>query len=112
MRTFCRHGFRLFGESDRDRCLRIRALELIEEKDNERIGGQNDFRKALEDVESRAQKDGDEKTRKRDGREGKGEVLDLDLIKTDPDKLYPIIYYALKGTLKEWEAFMDDRPGG
>lgn len=105
---------RLFGESDRDRGLRIRALELIEEKDNERIGGQNDFRKALEDVESR-QKDVDPKTRKRDGREGKdgvGEVLDLDLVKTDPDKLYPIIYYALKGTLKEWEAFMDDRPGG
>lgn len=103
---------RLFGESDRDRGLRIRALELIEEKDNERIGGQNDFRKALEDVESR-QKDVDPKTRKRDGREGKdgvGEVLDLDLVKTDPDKLYPIIYYALKGTLKEWEAFMDDRP--
>ena len=39
------------------------------------------------------------------------EILDLELIKTDPDKLYPIIYYALKRALKEWEQWMDDRPG-
>lgn len=38
-------------------------------------------------------------------------VLDLGLIKTDPDKLYPIIYYALKRTLKEWGEAMDERPG-
>lgn len=105
---------RLFGESDRDRRLRLRALELIEEKEHERHGGQNDFKKALEDVEIRAQKEEDEKSRKKEGREGKDsgvEVLDLELVKTDPDKLYPIIYYALKRTLKEWEEFMDDRPG-
>lgn len=40
------------------------------------------------------------------------EVLDLDLVKTDPEKLYPIIYYAMKRALKEWEQWMDDRPGG
>ena len=105
---------RLFGESDRDRRLRLRALELIEEKEHERHGGQNDFKKALEDVENRAQKEMAEKARKREGREGKDngvEVLDLDLVKTDSDKLYPIIYYALKRTLKEWEEYMDDRPG-
>ncbi|THG99731.1 hypothetical protein EW026_g2657 [Hermanssonia centrifuga] len=104
---------RLFGESDRDRRLRLRALELIEEKEHERHGGQNDFKKALEDVESRAQKEGDDKGRKRGGKEGKEgsvELLDLDLVKADPDKLYPIIYYALKRTLKEWEEWMDDRP--
>ena len=38
-------------------------------------------------------------------------VLDLGLIKSDPDKLYPLIYYALKRTLKEWEESMDERPG-
>lgn len=107
---------RLFGEADKDRRLRLRALELIEEKGHERHGGQNDFKKALEDVESRAQKEMDlEKARKKEGRESKdtsgAEVLDLTLVKSDPDKLYPIIYYALKRTLKEWEEWMDDRPG-
>lgn len=38
-------------------------------------------------------------------------VLDLGLVKSDPDKLYPIIYYALKRTLKEWGEAMDERPG-
>ncbi|KAI0084101.1 pre-mRNA splicing factor [Irpex rosettiformis] len=104
---------RLFSESDRDRRLRLRALELIEEKEHERQGGQNDFRKALEDVETRAQKDINESAKQKEGRESKdvgGEVLDLDLVKTDPNKLYPIIYYALKRTLKEWGEWMDDRP--
>lgn len=94
--------------------MRLRALELIEEKEHERHGGQNDFKKALEDVEIRAQKEMAEKARKKGGREGKDngvETLDLNLVKTEPDKLYPIIYYALKRTLKEWEEFMDDRPG-
>lgn len=108
---------RLFGESDKDRRLRLRALELIEEKDHERHGGQNDFKKALEDVENvgrllgdkRAQEEA-KKGKKRDGADTP-EVLDLELVKTDPDKLYPIIYYALKRTLKEWEEWMDERPG-
>lgn len=107
---------RLFGESDKDRRLRLRALELIEEKDSERHGGQNDFKKALEDVESRAGAE-IEKSRRKEDKEGKeskapggAEILDLDLVKTDPDRLYPIIYWALKRTLKEWEQWMDDRP--
>lgn len=109
---------RLFGETDKERRLRLRALELIEEKDHERQGGQNDFKKALEDVENieRQLKDRHEserdKSRKRDGELSLGsEILDLDLIKSDPDKLYPIIYYALKRALKEWEQWMDERPG-
>ena len=107
---------RLFGESDKDRRLRLRALELIEEKEHDRHGGQNDFKKALEDVESRAHKDTEvDKSRKKEGRDGKdasgSEVLDLNLVKSDPDKLYPIIYYALKRALKDWEEWMDDRPG-
>lgn len=103
---------RLFAESDKDRRLRLRALELIEEKGHDRQGGQNDFKKALEDVENveREMKSKNSKGKKKDEELATG-VLDLGLIKTDPDKLYPIIYYSLKRTLKEWEEAMDERPG-
>ncbi|KAI0350064.1 pre-mRNA splicing factor [Trametes cingulata] len=111
---------RLFGESDKERRLRLRALELIEEKDHERHGGQNDFKKALEDVENVERQMKDRQVQDDSARDkGKkketdaslvSEILDLELIKTDPDKLYPIIYYALKRALKEWEQWMDDRP--
>ncbi|TFK40070.1 Prp18 domain-containing protein [Crucibulum laeve] len=103
---------RLFGESDKDRRLRLRALELIEEKGHERQGGQNDFKKALEDVESveRELKNKNNKGKKKDDSDAATAVMDLNLVKTDPDKLYPLIYYALKRTLKEWEEAMDERP--
>jgi pre-mRNA-splicing factor 18 len=106
--------------------LRLRALELIEEKGHERVGGQNDFRKALEDVESAerlmrdrnansstADEGGSSKGKKKDdSASGDGEiaVLDLALIKTDPDKLYPVIYYSLKRVLKEWGESLGERP--
>ncbi|KAG7089680.1 hypothetical protein E1B28_011337 [Marasmius oreades] len=105
---------RLFGESDRDRRLRLRALELIEGKGHDRQAGQNDFKKALEDVENveRELKNKNSKGKKKEDSDqsGSGGVLDLDLMKTDPDKLYPIIYYALKRVLKDWEEYMDERP--
>ncbi|KAI0293825.1 Prp18 domain-containing protein [Russula brevipes] len=114
---------RLFGESDKDRRLRLRALELIEEKGHERVGGQNDFRKALEDVESAERLMRDRNANSTASEEGKGKkkddsasgdgeiaVLDMALIKTDPDKLYPVIYYALKRGLKEWGESMAERP--
>ncbi|KXN85868.1 Pre-mRNA-splicing factor 18 [Leucoagaricus sp. SymC.cos] len=103
---------RLFGESDKDRRLRLRALELIEERDHERQGGHNDFKKALEDVEN-VEKELQSKNGKGKKKEGEAidvGVLDLDLVKTDPDKLYPLIYYALKKVLKEWEEAMGERP--
>ena len=54
----------------------------------------------------------DKSGKKKDGEASLGsDILDLDLVKSDPDKLYPIIYYALKRALKEWEQWMDDRPG-
>ena len=108
---------RLFGESDRERRLRLRALELIEERDQERQGGQNDFKKALEDVENveklmNKNVDGSSSAGKRkDETKDSVDILDLDLLKTDPQKVYPIIYYALKRRLKEWEEWMDQRPG-
>lgn len=105
---------RLFGETDKERRLRLRALELIEEKGHDRQGGQNDFKKALEDVENVERELKNKNKGKKSGfdaNESQTAVLDLDLIKTDPDKLYPIIYHALKRTLKEWEEAMDERPG-
>ena len=105
---------RLFAESDKERRLRLRALELIEEKGGERLGGQNDFKKALEDVENverELQNKNNKGKRKGEAEQASNGVLDLGLIKSDPDKLYPLIYYALKRTLKEWEEAMDERPG-
>jgi pre-mRNA-splicing factor 18 len=104
----------LFGELDKDRRLRLRALELIEEKGHDRQGGQNDFKKALEDVENseRELRNKTSKGKKKEENDpNANSVLDLNLIKTDPDKLYPLIYYALKRTLKDWEEAMDERPG-
>lgn len=103
---------RLFGESDKDRRLRLRALELIEEKGHDRQGGQNDFRKALEEVESRERElNASEGAQKGKKKEAAGvEILDLELLKTDKSKLYPIIYHALKRILKEWQEAMDERP--
>ncbi|KAJ7178633.1 Prp18 domain-containing protein [Mycena crocata] len=104
---------RLFAESDKDRRLRLRALELIEEKSHDLRGGQNDFKKALEDVENveREMKNKATKGKKRnDAEQAANSVLDLGLIKSDPDKLYPIIYFALKRTLREWGEAMDERP--
>lgn len=68
----------------------------------------------MEDVENneRELKNKNTKGKKRDEADpGANGVLDLALIKTDPDKLYPLIYYALKRTLKEWGEAMDERPG-
>ncbi|XP_006459145.1 hypothetical protein AGABI2DRAFT_191197, partial [Agaricus bisporus var. bisporus H97] len=103
---------RLFGESDKDRRLRLRALELIEERSSEHQGGHNDFKKALEDVESveKELQSKNGKGKKKEGESVNVGALDLNLVKTDPDKLYPLIYYALKKVLKEWEEAMDDRP--
>ncbi|KZS92357.1 Prp18-domain-containing protein [Sistotremastrum niveocremeum HHB9708] len=106
---------RLFGETDKDRRLRLRALELIEEKGNEKAhGGQNDFKKALEDVEQREdqarQQDTQTKGKKKEDADQPVGPIDLDLIKTDPDKLYPLIYYSLRRTVKEWEEWMNERP--
>lgn len=137
---------RLFGESDKERRLRLRALELIEEKGGGSLG-QNDFRNALQSAESKTAlellekrdavskglTDADSKQAKNSGtkddddeeavtdtaggsakkeREGVGmdSLLDLNLIKTDIDRVYPIIYYTLKGLLQEWADSLAARP--
>lgn len=108
---------RLFGETDKDRRLRLRALELIEERGADKVTGQNDFRKALEDVEEEDRRKLERGHQQADMSKGKGKdkeintQVDLALLKTDPDKLYPILYHALKKTLADWAEWMDARPG-
>lgn len=133
---------RLFGESDKDRRLRLRALELIEERTD---GQQNDFRKALEGMDkgldleelqrrsntasnpaiaklkatdSREPSAGagsdtepDEVAKDEGNDDQKHAQVDLALVKTDPRKVYPQIYYGIKRMLKEWEQAMQERPG-
>lgn len=125
---------RLFGESDKERRLRLRSLELIEQR-GEKMG-QNDFMKALRGAESSAlsndlfdqrspqstAKSTLEKTKEssstsmpkevEEQREGVGmnTVLDLNLIKKDINKVYPIIYYTIKGLLRDWEISLAERP--
>ncbi len=109
---------RLFGETDKDRRLRLRALELLQERGaSSGVGNQYDWKKALEDMETTMEaREVAKKAREahlghlghgHGGMEGKREmtqaereandgILDLALIKTDPNRLYPLIYYALK----------------
>lgn len=127
---------RLFGESDKDRRLRLRALELIEQKGE--FMGQNDFLRAMKGAENSmlnrdlAAPEGDfvgksgsqrevdagkvDKTSVSSSgasREGVGmdSLLDLSLIKRDINKVYPIIYYTLKGLVRDWEQTLAERPG-
>lgn len=156
---------RIFGESDKERRLRLRALELIEEKGGRSLG-QNDFRNALQSAESatalellekrnaasqgrverakleqseqdaataaaigdaeKVRADADQaqgtssdaqgagvgESSKASFRQGVGmsSVLDLNLIKTDIDRVYPMIYYTLKGLLEEWAESLASRP--
>ena len=132
---------RLFGESDKDRRLRLRALELIEERSE---GQQrNDFMRALEgadkdldlaELQSRTSAIANPavaRVKGTDSREGstgpasekddadddnvadgaKHAKVDMSLVKTNPRKLYPQIYHGIKRMLKEWEQAMHERPG-
>ncbi|PWN30486.1 Prp18-domain-containing protein [Jaminaea rosea] len=134
---------RLFGETDKETRLRLRALELIEER-GEKFG-QNDFMRALAGAESgltleqmekekmansgkqkaadgkeqgaregsKAEGAAEEDEKKASRRTGPGigmdSLLDLDLIRKDMAKVYPIIYYTLKGLLEDWEKSLADR---
>jgi pre-mRNA-splicing factor 18 len=146
---------RLFGEEDKERRLRLRALELMEKTSGSSSQGFNDFHKLVKDMEmnqeareeekrakmfhklaqeresgSSTSVDDSKREREEQRRKVADQVLDLKLIKDDPPKLYPIIYYALKvglvvlarrekgagrliyqGVLKEWEEWMEARPG-
>ncbi|KAL7417268.1 Prp18 domain-containing protein [Mrakia frigida] len=100
----------------------------MEERGGAANPGLNDFKKALEEMELGMNEKEEVRKAKKGGAAGgegaaagkggdglgmgmgEGGVLDLGLIKSDPDKLYPLIYYALKRTLKDWEHTMNERP--
>lgn len=107
---------RLFGETDKERRLRLRALELIEERTE---GQRNEFAKVMEgvqlglDFEQVSKAGASELVKKTEGEEvlvlPEGEAVDkvqspkdkevlvnLMLVKNDPHKVYPQIYHALK----------------
>lgn len=127
---------RLFGESDRDRRLRLRALELLEEHDVHARQGHDDSKRFMRTTESQVIMDRIEKhpssqvpsesTDSRNAtasheskarvparmREGIGmhTVMDLKLMWSDPARVYPILYYTLKGLLEDWAAALAQRP--
>jgi len=108
----------LFGESDKDRRTRLRALELIEERTE---GQRNDFMRTLEemdtnlDLEALKKQQGDEESRtSKKKKTTEDSVLDntpisIELLEKDPDKLYVLIYTFLKRLIREWEQEMNNR---
>ncbi|KOS13738.1 pre-mrna splicing factor [Malassezia pachydermatis] len=119
---------RIFGESDKDCRLRLRALELLEEHDMTRKRLKKDAKSfepmsGTESAEKPSDHDGKSTMEASDSsnvstrtparlREGIGmnSVMDLKLIWTDTPRVYPIIYYTLKGLLADWEEALSKRP--
>lgn len=109
---------RLFGETDKDRRLRLRAIELEEERGDKKKSRQDDFKRAMadrerEEAERRARGDvvKEDKNVEKMKKYTEGGPLDLDLIKSDFNKLHPLIYWYFKSLLKEWEEYLEARPG-
>ncbi|RIB12631.1 potassium channel regulatory factor [Gigaspora rosea] len=110
---------RLFGESDKDRKTRLRALELIEERSE---GQRNDFMKTLEEMETgldleilkkQPEEDISRSSKKKRPIEDlplDNTPIEVDLIEKDSDKLYVLIYTFFKRLLREWEHEMNNRP--
>ncbi|KAI7933875.1 hypothetical protein MJO28_017437 [Puccinia striiformis f. sp. tritici] len=121
-------------ESDKEHRLRLRAIQPIEERTK---GGRNELIQALEcvkgkmDLEALPKQANDSKINTKssgtnsgndcwDGSDNDSDndlatnqdtkaTVDLNLIKTDPRKIYPQIYFALKRVLKEWEQSMAEQ---
>ncbi|KAG0233675.1 mRNA splicing protein prp18 [Actinomortierella wolfii] len=112
---------RLFGETDQQRKIRLRALELVEDRTE---GQRNDFMRALENAEAelhlevlgQSDTSGKKKDKNKDKASGQ-ESKQLDtseistkLIQKDQDKLYVLLYTYFKRRLREWEYDLDERP--
>lgn len=110
---------RLFGESDEDRHLRLQMLQSAEHakiqstSDDQQQTPQHDGKDktAEKPVSSAQESDTPDRVPAR-MREGVGmhSVMDLKLMWTDTARVYPIIYYTLKGLLEDWEAELEKRP--
>ncbi|KAG0257146.1 mRNA splicing protein prp18 [Actinomortierella ambigua] len=115
---------RLFGETDQQRKIRLRALELVEDRSE---GQRNDFMRALENAETElhlevlgqtADSSGSkkkDKNKEKAGGDQESKQLDtseisIKLIQKDQDKLYVLLYTYFKRRLREWEYDLDERP--
>ncbi|KAF9437137.1 mRNA splicing protein prp18 [Entomortierella beljakovae] len=101
---------RLFAETDQQRKIRLRALELVEDRSE---GQRNDFMKALENAETGLHMEAlskEKKTKTDTKKELDTSEISVDLIQKDTDKLYVLIYTYLKRLLREWERDLDERP--
>ncbi|KAI8049620.1 pre-mRNA splicing factor [Syncephalis plumigaleata] len=109
---------RLFGETEKQRRIRLRALEVIEERSE---GQRNDFMKQLEKVDEMM--DHSVHKHKEENTSGGSRWLQADVVdqinenvispetlKTDPDKVCSAIYIWTKRMLYEWEAELESRP--
>ncbi|KAG0334602.1 mRNA splicing protein prp18 [Podila humilis] len=115
------HPIRLFAETDQQRKIRLRALELVEDRSE---GQRNDFMRAMENaetglhLEALGRMERTESSSKGKGKKLKtesGQALDTneistDLLRKDMDKLYVLIYTYFKRLLREWEQDLDRRP--
>ncbi|KAF9154259.1 mRNA splicing protein prp18 [Linnemannia schmuckeri] len=111
------HPIRLFAETDQARKIRLRALELVEDRSE---GQRNDFMRALENaetglhLEALGQQGGSSTKEKKSKSEPAKDVdtneISVELIQKDMDKLYVLIYTYFKRLLREWERDLDQRP--
>ncbi|RKP10870.1 Prp18 domain-containing protein, partial [Thamnocephalis sphaerospora] len=109
---------RLFGETEKQRRVRLRALEVIEERSE---GQRNDFMKELEKVDemvekrAHAMKDGGASDAKRRRQENAYDqihdsTISVEMLATDPDHVYRTVYIWAKRMLAEWELELEERP--
>ncbi|KAG0249564.1 mRNA splicing protein prp18 [Mortierella polycephala] len=111
------HPIRLFAETDQQRKIRLRALELVEDRSE---GQRNDFMRALENAETglhlealghQGGSEAKEKKSKADPtRDLDTNEISTDLLQKNQDKLYVLIYTYFKRLLREWERDLDQRP--
>ncbi|TIA86903.1 hypothetical protein E3P99_03534 [Wallemia hederae] len=105
---------RLFGESDKERRLRLRALELLHSSAASSKGQQNDLHKALEGI-------GQAELQQLDSTAAPASastkvyteeelLITWQMIKVDKDRLYATIYKWLKNMLRLWENSLAQRP--
>lgn len=106
---------RLFDESNRQRQLRLRALELMEERSD---GQRNDFMKVLEAMNSDLQEDllrkptGDSNDIQDNNKPKKGSnyadidtsELSMSMVQSNDDRIFGLLYVFYKRTLREWES--------
>ncbi|KAF9027186.1 mRNA splicing protein prp18 [Haplosporangium bisporale] len=113
------HPIRLFAETDQQRKIRLRALELVEDRSE---GQRNDFMRAMENAETglhlealgqtdrASSSNKDKKTKADPTKNVDTNEISTDLLQKDMDKLYVLIYTYFKRLLREWERDLDQRP--